>query len=85
MKNLKRIITVFGILLFVTGMIVLFQATNIGTSFALKEMQANGGSMDTSQYYFIKESYTLSVQLGATVLAIVGGIGAIVFGSRSIE
>ncbi len=85
MKHLKLMLTAAGILLFIAGMVILFHGADIGTRIANQELHANGGSMDTSLYQFMMSSNTLTAQLTGTVLAIVGGICAIIFGSKSME
>lgn len=85
MKNVKRTMVIVGILLFVIGILVLFNGANIGLFLAEKAIHANGGSMDTQQYHFIMESNTLSYQLGGAIIAIIGGICAVLFGYKSVK
>lgn len=85
MKHTERMMTAIGICLFVAGMIVLFNGTNIGMFLANQTLSANGGSMGTEKYYFIMESNTLSCQLGGTVLSIIGGISTVIFGYRCVK
>ncbi|KAI4447851.1 hypothetical protein C823_002370 [Eubacterium plexicaudatum ASF492] len=85
MKNVKRNIMVVGILCLIAGLLVIFNASNIGMSIAHKAMNDNGGSMGTQMYYNIIQSNTLSYQLAGTVIAIVGGVCAVVFGAKCVE
>jgi hypothetical protein len=77
-KRINWIIVIVGLLLFVAGGILLFNATNIGVSLARKAIQNNGGSLNTEEYYLILKSNTLSYQLGGTILSIIGFCTAIV-------
>lgn len=80
-KTLKAA-AVIGAALFVAGLILVFAAVPIGSGAADRAIQANGGSMDTERYYFIMRSTALSAQIGGTVCALVGGLGAILCGCR---
>lgn len=73
---------VVGVLLFVVGIIVLFNGTNIGIDIANKALHANGGSMDTEMYHFIMKSSALSYQIGGGIFAFIGGASTIIFGQK---
>lgn len=81
----KRIVTLCGIGLFIMGLLVLFNATNIGVNIANKAIQAYGGSMDTEEFYFIMKSHTLSYQIGGAIIALVGGLSSILIGYINIK
>lgn len=76
---------VVGILLFVIGIIVLFNGTNIGMGIAEKALQTNEGLIDTEKYHFIMKSNALSCQIGGGIIALIGGISAIVFGNKTVS
>lgn len=74
-----------AVLLLILGVILLFSATSLGQSAGDAAIRGNGGSMDTSRYYMIMESATLSWQLVGTVLGLTGGIGSVVFTSQKLK
>ena len=84
MKNGKWAVAL-GIALFALGLIVLFNGTNIGIGLARQALWANGGTLDTEEYYFIMRSNTLGYQLGGAVVSAIGGACAIVFGRKSMK
>ena len=67
--------------LFLVGIVLLFSAGEIGQQIGSAAIRANGGSMDTEQFYMIIKSSTLSWQLAGAILSLLGGIGGIVFGA----
>lgn len=82
MKQTPLMVVTGGmILFFVAGLILLLTAPNLGQDMAQAAIVANGGSMETSVLDFIRESTTVSYQLAGAVIAAVGGMGGIVFGS----
>ena len=82
-KEFYRATVIGGVILFVTGIILMLYATDIGRELAYRALQANGGSMDTEEYMFIMRSKALSFQLVGTVCSIVGGIGVFLFEYKS--
>lgn len=76
----KRGIALCGIGLFVIGLLLLLNASKIGINIANSAVQAEGGVMDTEQFYFIMKSNTLSYQIAGALMALLGGAASIVFG-----
>jgi hypothetical protein len=67
-------------LLFIGGLIILFSSTAIGQRVGHRELQANGGSMDTTQYYNIINSTTENFRTAGMVISLVGGLGVLLSG-----
>lgn len=67
-------------LLFIGGLIILFSSTAIGQRVGHRELQANGGSMDTTQYYNIISSTTENFRTAGMVISLVGGLGVLLSG-----
>lgn len=66
--------------IFVIGIVILMCASNLGVLAGSAAIQANGGSMDTEQYYMIMKLSTVSYQIAGAILSSIGGLGSIVFG-----
>jgi hypothetical protein len=67
-------------LLFIGGLIILLRSTDIGQGVGHKELQVNGGSMDTTQYYNIINSTTENFRTAGMVISLVGGLGVLLSG-----
>ncbi len=72
----KETFLVVGLLFLIIGIIVLFNGTNFGSAMAQSAINNNGGSMDTQEYYWIKQSNTLGFQIFGAILSVLGGFSS---------
>lgn len=73
MNKNNRILIIFGVI-FVIGIIILMQSTNLGNNEAMSIMNAQGG-MDTNIYaIYLEQSITKYRFIGA-IVSILGGLG----------
>lgn len=66
--------------LFIFGLILLFNSTNLGQDAGSTAMRANGGFMDTQQYNYIISSTTENYRTAGMVISLVGGFGTLLSG-----
>lgn len=78
-KIAKNSLTCMGIS-FIVGLIFIFLSTSIGESFGQNAIQANGVSMETSEYERIITSNTENFRVGGLVISLVGGVGSLLSG-----
>lgn len=76
-SNSKKIFLIVGLLFFIIGIIALFNGTNFGAAMAQGAINNNGGSMDTQEFYWIKQSNTLGFQIFGAILSVLGGFSSI--------
>lgn len=79
-KNYVMISLVIMIVLFVGGLVMLFNSTNLGQEAGHQAIQANGGSMDTQRYYDIMNSTAENYRTGGMVISLIGGFGVLLGG-----
>lgn len=75
--NSNKTFLVVGVLFFIIGVIALFNGTNFGAAMAQGAINNNGGSMDTQELYWIKQSNTLGFQIFGAILSVLGGFSSI--------
>lgn len=66
--------------LFIGGLVMLFSSTMMGQNEGHRTIQANGGSMDTQQYYGIINSTTENYRTAGMIISLVGGLGMLISG-----
>lgn len=78
----KFIITssLITLVLFISGLTMIFKSTDLGQSKGFSAMQANGGSMDTQRYYGIINSTSENYRSAGAIISLVGGLGMILSG-----
>jgi hypothetical protein len=76
-KEINVIIRIVSLILFIIGLWVLIQSTEIGSGSAGKFLSKNGGSMDTASFLIIKESYINTYRYLGTILLLVGGLSVL--------
>lgn len=76
------IVTVITIalVLIVVGIIVICSATSIGNTAGIAAIRQAGGSMDTNNHLFIKETVAESCQIIGALCTAIGGYAAVKFG-----
>lgn len=75
--NSNKAFLVVGVLFFIIGVIALFNRTNFGAAMAQGAINNNGGSMNTQELYWIKQSNTLGFQIFGAILSVLGGFSSI--------
>jgi hypothetical protein len=78
-RNFVIVSLVIMAVLFIGGLVTLFNSTDTGRETGYKEMQKLGG-MIGEQYNFIISSTTENYRIGGMVIALVGGFGMLVSG-----
>lgn len=66
--------------LFIGGLVLLLNSTSIGQNEGQRVIQANGGSMDTQQYYQVINSTTENYKTAGMIVSLIGGFGLLLSG-----
>lgn len=66
--------------LFVSGFVLILRSTSMGQSYGQKVIHANGGSMDTEQYYGVINHSTENYRIVGILISMVGGVGILLCG-----
>jgi hypothetical protein len=72
-KEIDVILRIASLILFIIGLWVLIQSTEIGSGSADKFLSNNGGSMDTANFLAIKEGFINAYRYLGAILLLVGG------------
>lgn len=67
-------------LLFLGGLTIMFGSTALGQRAGHREVQARGGSMDSTQYNSVINSTTENFRTAGMVISLVGGFGILLSG-----
>jgi len=68
--------------IFVVGLIILMNSTNLGENEISNIMRHNGGSMDTDKYLIYLEQSIIEYRFVGAILSIVGGLGVCINTSK---
>jgi len=79
-KNYVLFSIIIMSILFIGGLVMLFNSTTAGQRAGSRAMQENGGSIDTQKYYSIIDSTTQNYRTGGMVISLVGGLGILISG-----
>lgn len=79
-KKFACVALIIAVVVFITGIIMIFSSGSNGRSAGHNAIRANGGSMDTSQYERIIESTTTNYRTVGVVLSFFGGMGVLISG-----
>lgn len=71
--------------LFACGLYILTSSVNIGQSKGQRVIAANGGSMDTQQYYGVINNTTENYRIGGIIISVTGGVGVLLTGCGIYE
>ena len=76
-KMINVIIRIASLILFIIGLFVLIQSTEIGNDTAGKFLSKNGGSMDTANFLIIKEGFINTYRYLGAILLLIGGLSVL--------
>jgi hypothetical protein len=76
-KVINVIIRIASLILFIIGLFVLIQGTEIGNGSADRFLSNNGGSMDTASFLVIKEGFINTYRYLGAILLLVGGLSVL--------
>lgn len=71
---------VLMLVLFISGLVMVFSSTKMGQNEGRKAMQANGGSIDTQKYYTIIDSTSENFRSAGIIISLIGGLGLLISG-----
>lgn len=65
-------------IMFVVGLVLIFNVPSFGLRAANNFLVSLGGSMDTAQFHIILTSYIRAYNTGGLILSLIGGLGCLI-------
>ena len=71
----RSLFIIISLVLFATGLLVMFASVRWGSEAANAYLQSQGGGMDTAQFMIILQEYISLYRWMGSILSVIGGLG----------
>lgn len=79
-KNKEALVCIIGVILFIIGIVMVFNSVSIANELTNAFITRAGHSFETSQLNTILSGYITNTQICGTVVSGVGGLAVVLFG-----